>query len=213
MSWVLCLHAERLPVRSYIKATNPRIEIHFEDLLSAVSSGKAYSIPGDSDRKWVAHCKDIGKSNISHSPLTTQSLHNLWLPYMGALPTPGCWLQCWVGLAAANWQKGHGNYCICRLLVRSTSHNWCLWWTSEPHSNFWGLSPTAVRKMLSSTERPQVVLPGAAGDHSSTSPLWTGKFPYPQGLPLRQNWHLSVLQGIPEWPSDAILELNKMGAY
>ena len=64
-------------MRSYIKATNPRVGTHFEDLLSAVSSGKAYSIPGDSDRKWVAHCKDIGKSNISHSPLTTQSLHNL----------------------------------------------------------------------------------------------------------------------------------------
>lgn len=67
-------------MRSYIKATNPRVGTHFEDLLSAVSSGKAYSIPGDSDRKWVAHCKDIGKFPTLHSQLRacTTSDYHIW---------------------------------------------------------------------------------------------------------------------------------------
>lgn len=88
---------------SVLKHTsNPTPAFHSGDLLSRVSSGKVYNIPGDSERKEVAHCKDIRRSNISHSLLTTQHWSGLWSPHKETLPTPGSWWQYWVSLAALN---------------------------------------------------------------------------------------------------------------
>lgn len=96
----LCPCKEIVYVLKY--TCNPIPAFHSGNLLSRVSSSKVYNVPGDSDRKEVAHCKDIRRSNISHTLLITQYLSDLWSPHKETLPTPRSWWQYWVSLAALN---------------------------------------------------------------------------------------------------------------